>query len=244
LEEQRTDEVASERGEKRFLKYTFFRVVREWRFQSPEQKAKMKDEFLSVLDEHARRVGLQFFSLVGLRGDTDFMVLADSGDLEEFQRMVSELTATSLGRFLEVPYSYLAMTRRSHYLGSHRHAGQEGMARSAHTQSRYLFVYPFVKKREWYRLPFAERQRIMADHFRIGHKYPKIKINTGALALPGKPQARRSGGDGSERARSIEIPLRLPVREEEGVVPPALRRKAKNHGRPLQNRAQISEDQD
>jgi len=68
LEEQRTDEVASERGEKRFLKYTFFRVVREWRFQSPEQKAKMKDEFLSVLDEHARRVGLQFFSLVGLRG--------------------------------------------------------------------------------------------------------------------------------------------------------------------------------
>jgi len=179
LEEQRTDEVASERGEKRFLKYTFFRVVREWRFQSPEQKAKMKDEFLSVLDEHAKRIGLQFFSLVGLRGDTDFMVLADSGDLEEFQRMVSELTATSLGRFLEIPYSYLAMTRRSHYLGSHRHAGQEGMARSAHAQSRYLFVYPFVKKREWYRLPFVERQRIMADHVRIGHKYPKIKINTG-----------------------------------------------------------------
>src|SRR5207247_8188395 len=93
--------------------------------------------------------------------------------------VVSGGDTTSLCRGLDIPYSYLAMTRRSHYLGSHRHAGQEGMAQSAHTLSRYLFVYPFVKKREWYRLPFVERQRIMADHFRIGHKYPKIKINTG-----------------------------------------------------------------
>src|SRR5207244_12312218 len=98
--------------------------------------AKMKDAFLSVLGEHAKRTRLQFFSLVGLRGDTDFMVLADSGDLEEFQRMVSELTATSLGRFLEIPYSYLAMTKRSHYLGSHRHAGQEGLGRSTPTANR------------------------------------------------------------------------------------------------------------
>src|SRR2546425_529419 len=37
----------------------------------------MKDEFLSVLGEHVKRIGLQFFSLVGLRGDTDFMVMAD-----------------------------------------------------------------------------------------------------------------------------------------------------------------------
>ncbi|MDG6964924.1 MAG: chlorite dismutase family protein, partial [Nitrososphaerota archaeon] len=45
--------------------------------------------------------------------------------------------------------------------------------------AKYAFVYPLVKKREWYSLPFAERQRIMAEHFRVGHKYPSIKINTG-----------------------------------------------------------------
>ncbi len=42
-----------------------------------------------------------------------------------------------------------------------------------------MFVYPFVKMRSWYGLPFAERQRIMGEHFKVGRKYPKIKINTG-----------------------------------------------------------------
>jgi chlorite dismutase len=45
--------------------------------------------------------------------------------------------------------------------------------------SKYVFVYPLVKKRVWYKVPYLERQRIMAEHLRIGHKYPAIKINTG-----------------------------------------------------------------
>ena len=43
---------------------------------------------------------------------------------------------------------------------------------------RYLFVYPFEKKREWYRLEPSERQRIMDDHIAIGRRYPQIAINT------------------------------------------------------------------
>ena len=34
------------------------------------------------------------------------------------------------------------------------------------------------KKREWYTLPDSERQRIMADHIRVGRTYPEITINT------------------------------------------------------------------
>jgi chlorite dismutase len=40
-------------------------------------------------------------------------------------------------------------------------------------------VYPFVKKREWYFLPHEERRLAMAQHFKIGHKYPSIQIHTG-----------------------------------------------------------------
>ena len=36
-----------------------------------------------------------------------------------------------------------------------------------------------MKKREWYGLPFEERRRIMADHFRIGHRFPRVQIHTG-----------------------------------------------------------------
>jgi len=164
---------------KRFVKYNFFRVAREWRFLRPEEKATAKEEFLAVLKKHGSEVELQYFSLVGFRRDVDFMLMAGSPDVQSFQDLFSDLVSTSLGRYLETPYSYLAMTRRSTYLGSHRHPGQEGTGLQSGSGSKYLFVYPFVKKREWYRIPFPERQRMMADHFKIGHKYPKIKINTG-----------------------------------------------------------------
>jgi chlorite dismutase len=46
------------------------------------------------------------------------------------------------------------------------------------SERKYLFVYPFEKKREWYGLPMDERQRIMRSHIEVGRKYPEISINT------------------------------------------------------------------
>jgi len=160
----------------RFLKYTFFKVAREWRSLSDAERAAARDELASLLTKREAGLRLQLFSLVGIRGDADFLILAESGTLEPFQELVSSVLATKLGRHLEIPYSYLAMTRRSHYTRSKKESGDEGLIPE---QAKYLFVYPFVKKRSWYGLPFAERQRIMGEHFKVGRKYPKIKINTG-----------------------------------------------------------------
>ena len=165
----------------RFLKYTFFKVARGWRSLPDAEREAARDELAGLLANQSES-RLQLFSLVGIRGDADFMILADSSHLESFQELISAVLATKIGRYLDMPYSYLAMTRRSHYLGSHKHPGQEGTEDGdgqQQKQTKYIFVYPFVKKRSWYGLPFTERQRIMAEHFKVGHKYPKIKINTG-----------------------------------------------------------------
>ncbi len=161
----------------RYFKYTFFKAAREWRSLDGPTKVEFSKEFLRALID--AKLDSSYFSLVGIRGDVDFLVLLESPDLDSFQSAISRLLSTGLGRYLDVPYSYLAMTKRSKYLGSHTHPGQEGEGKSGWTNSKYIFVYPFVKKREWYRLPFVERQRIMAEHFKVGHKYPKIKIHTG-----------------------------------------------------------------
>jgi chlorite dismutase len=73
---------------------------------------------------------------------------------------------------MATPHSYLAMTKRSPYSDS------KPRPEICTSDRRYLFVYPFDKKREWYRLPAAERQRIMADHIAIGRRHPEIAINT------------------------------------------------------------------
>jgi len=181
LEENPTTQADSQMAAtvSRFLKYTFFKVAREWRSLPDAERKAARDELAALLTKSQAGLKLQLFSLVGIRGDADFMILADSSTLESFQELVSAVLATRLGRHLEIPYSYLAMTRQSHYTRSHMHPGQEGDESVIPEQAKYMFVYPFVKMRSWYGLPFAERQRIMGEHFKVGRKYPKIKINTG-----------------------------------------------------------------
>jgi chlorite dismutase len=42
-------------------------------------------------------------------------------------------------------------------------------------RSRYLIVYPFVKTTDWYLLPEEERRRQMAEHIKVGRRYPMIQ---------------------------------------------------------------------
>jgi chlorite dismutase len=180
MEGQTQQREQEEAGKRRFMRYLFFKADRAWRSLKEEEKSVGSGEFLAVLEKYSKRLEVSCYTLVGTRGDVDFMLWIVTDDLEPVQQFVSELLATGLGRHLDTPYSFLAMTRRSKYIGGHRHPGQEGETEAGpRRRARYAFVYPLVKKREWYKVPFVERQRIMAEHFKIGHKYPSIKINTG-----------------------------------------------------------------
>src|SRR5438034_9665874 len=90
--------------------------------------------------------------------------------LDTIQKLHSDLLNTGLGKYLSTPYSYLAMLRPSEYFGKSSDPEPAG--------SKYLFVYPFTKKREWYSIPFEERRRIMKDHVQIGQKLPSVTIHT------------------------------------------------------------------
>ena len=57
------------------------------------------------------------------------------------------LAQSGLAKWMTIPHSYLAMTKRSPYSES------EARPEICTSERRYLFVYPFEKKREWYRLP-------------------------------------------------------------------------------------------
>ncbi|MEK7214541.1 MAG: chlorite dismutase family protein, partial [Chloroflexota bacterium] len=120
------------------------------------------------------------YNLQGMRGDADFMFWQVTTELDAIQAFAVQLADTGMGRYLETPYSYLAMTRRSPYVVSHRHEGQEGTGAGPLRPrgAKYLIVYPFWKTRPWYRLSAEERQRMMNVHFEVGHKYPTVKINT------------------------------------------------------------------
>ncbi len=162
-----------------FVKYTFYKVAPEWRDLSEEDRARSKSQFAEVLAEFSDQVTISSYSLVGTRADADLMLWKVSPTLEAINELMAQLNRTELGKFLNTPHSYLAMTRRSPYVDQHHHQGQEGTTTTMRIVGRkYLFVYPFVKTNEWYQLSKEDRQEMMDEHFLIGHKYPEVKIST------------------------------------------------------------------
>jgi chlorite dismutase len=175
----REQNVEEMRQGRQYLKYTFFKILPSWRGSPEETRELAREAFRSIVSKFEERMIVKTFSLIGTRGDSDFMLWTISERLEDFQDFISEISKSEMGRFVETPYSYLSMTRKSEYVRDHRHPGQEGDAlKKIPGNAKYLFVYPFIKKREWYNLPQEERQRMMMDHIRTGHKFPSVKINT------------------------------------------------------------------
>ncbi|HEY0603353.1 MAG TPA: chlorite dismutase family protein [Herpetosiphonaceae bacterium] len=164
---------------RQFVKWSFFKIDPAWRSLSAGERERGKQEFEAVVKRWASQIVLRPYTLVGLRGDAEIGLWLVSERLEDFTELHGELLATPIGRYLSVPHSFLAMTKRSMYVD--KYATEEEAKRRdiiVPGESKYLFVYPFVKTRAWYALPAAERQRMMDEHIRVGRKYPDVKLNT------------------------------------------------------------------
>ena len=164
---------------RQYVNFMFFKADRALRRETAEFKAQARREFLEIVGRYAGSMILLPYSTVGLKSSVDFMLWRIGYDLDPFQRLAADINKSLLGRYLDVPFSYLAMTKHSQYVDEHVHEGQEGRRlRIVPGKKPFLFVYPFVKTRDWYLLPQSDRQRIMNEHIAIGHKYPRVKINT------------------------------------------------------------------
>ena len=163
-----------------FVKYSFFKVDPEWRRLPAKERQDNKAQLAGVLGEFSDSVSMSSYSLVGTRGDADFMLWKVSEELEAINELMARINHTELAQYLTIPHSYLAMTRRSPYIDDHKHGDREGTdaATMRIIGRKYLFIYPFIKTHDWYQLPKEERQEMMNEHFVIGHKYPNVKIST------------------------------------------------------------------
>jgi len=160
-------------AERNFVKFTFFKVRPEWRRRSADERASDKREFAAALEEFARDHFLRAYSLVGTRGDADLMVRAIASSLDPIHELHVLLNQSGLMQWADTPYSYLAMTKESPYSDE-----PSPLRPREGSDSRYLFVYPMWKKREWYLLPAEERMRVMKSHIETGRRFPGVDVNT------------------------------------------------------------------
>lgn len=154
-----------------FVKINLYKLNPEFRRLDSDEREKAKREFASVIAECSRENEIRTFSTVGTRADAELMTIQDSPSVDAFHDTSKKINQTQLGSFLDQPYSYLSIRRKSRY----KHGGG---APDLKEHYKYMVVYPMTKTRPWYEKSIEERQQMMNDHFRVGHKYSMVKINT------------------------------------------------------------------
>jgi chlorite dismutase len=154
-----------------FVKYTFLKVDPAWRRLDAGERDEHKREFAAACEDFGQDHLLRSFSLVGTRGDADMLILSQAENLDRIHEFHVVLNQSGLMQWTSVPYSFLAMTKESEYSDESRLE-----VRPAH--GKYLFVYPFVKTRDWYQVEPKERWRIMQEHIQIGKEFSSVDLNT------------------------------------------------------------------
>ena len=165
---------------RQFVNFAFYKLDPAFRRLPKERREAAKKEFLEVLEEYDsnRDIIVLSYSLVGIRADADIMFWRISYEMENFQKMTTRMYQTDLGSFMTPSYSYLSQTKRSMYQDMFNPEHEEDRTHIIPGKAKYLFIYPFVKTREWYMLTQFARQGIMHEHIYVGQKYPSVKLNT------------------------------------------------------------------
>ena len=154
-----------------FVKYTFLKMDPAWRRLDDERREQDKRELYAACADFAEGHLLQAFSLVGTRGDAELLLISEAENLDRIHELHVVLTQSGLMKWAEIPYSFLGMRKSSEYSEDERVAPRG-------FRGKYVFVYPFVKSRDWYTLAADERWRIMQGHIEVGREYPGVDNHT------------------------------------------------------------------
>jgi len=165
---------------RQFVNFSFFKLDPAYRRLPQAEIDKGKKEIMEVLEEYDNRkdIIILSYTTMGIRADAEIMLWRVSYKLENFQEMTTKMYRTGLGKYLIQTYSYFSQTKKSMYMDIFDPEHEEDRTHIIPGKAKYLFIYPFTKKREWYLLTKFTRQGIMDEHIFIGNKYPSVKLNT------------------------------------------------------------------
>lgn len=164
---------------RQFVSFSYYKLDPAFRRLPDVEKAAAREEFVALMT--TRRPGLicLTYSTVGMKADVDFLLWRISLSADDFQSQSAAINKTTFGAYLTNPYSFLSMTKRSMYIDKvDPFHTAESRTHIIPGKRKFLFVYPFVKTRDWYLLPVEERQAVMDGHIKVGNEFPSVKLNT------------------------------------------------------------------
>ena len=164
---------------RQYVSFAFYKLQPEFRRLPLDQQRTMLEAFAQLIESNDRqKMILLTYSTVATRGDVDLMFWRIAFSLDDVQAAHAAINRLPIGGYLTTPYTFLAQTKRSTYIDKLDPSHDESRTVIKPGKHKYVFVYPFVKKREWYLLSKQARQGIMDEHIEIGNKYQSVRLNT------------------------------------------------------------------
>lgn len=165
--------------QRQIVNFAFYKLDPAFRRLDAAQRAGARDEFARAATTLPPGMLCLNYSTVATRADADFCFWRIGATTDEIQAHQAGLNRTRLAGWLHQPHSLLSMTKRSMYIEKlDPFHTAESRAVVIPGKRKYIFIYPFVKTREWYLLPMEKRQEMMDEHIRVGNEFPSVKLNT------------------------------------------------------------------
>jgi len=143
-------------------------------FADPDDRLRATREIEDLVKRLQDRVTLRgSYSTVGFRADADLMLWLVSPSMDAAQDAIVRFRRTSLGRALELTWSFIGVVKPAEFTADHAPAFVKG-----EPPKKYVSVYPFVRSPEWYLLPREERAELLREHGVMGREFPDVLANT------------------------------------------------------------------
>lgn len=165
---------------RQYVRFALYKVDPVWRRLDADEQSTQKQELADVIRTFDRRMLLRPYSLMGTRADAELLLWQIAESPLPFRELATAIASTRMGGYLTMVYSYLSQTKRSIYeiRGATDTSTDDERLVIDPSEARYLFVYPFIKTRDWYQMSLLARQGIMDEHIEVGRKYPSVRLNT------------------------------------------------------------------
>lgn len=161
----------------RSVNYTMYAVFRE----DPSRPSPGERAISGISDRLEGVEGLTvrgWYDVSGFRADADLLIWMHAPTPEALQSAYRAVLEGAGGRLTPV-WSNIGVHRAAEFNRAHVPAFLAGDA-----PRRYVCVYPFVRGREWYLLPEADRGRMLREHGAAARDYGDVLANTvAAFAL-------------------------------------------------------------
>ncbi|HEX2680358.1 MAG TPA: chlorite dismutase family protein [Candidatus Dormibacteraeota bacterium] len=142
-----------------------------WRTLDPEQRCRSAEDLCAAITASSP-VTTFTYSTIGLKVGVDLMLWSLAPSLEELETKNARVLRSGMGARMTVQHSFLGIIRPSQYV---KRPTQQEQSMFTGERSAYLIVYPFTKSTDWYLLGQGERQKVMNEHMKVGHRYQQVR---------------------------------------------------------------------